>query len=150
LTNSTAPVTACTIVSGALPQGIGVQPNGAGCIVFGTPAVAATTAFSVSVSNNQGQTTPAQSLILSVFGITSPSSLPSAIKYFPYSYQFQANSASRTIQWSLVSGTIPSGLLLSAAGVLSGTPQSSGLFQFTLSVVDLGTGLTDSRAFSLA
>src|SRR5262249_30221016 len=42
-TNSTAPVTACTIVSGALPSGIGLQPSGSGCIVFGTPTVAVTT-----------------------------------------------------------------------------------------------------------
>ena len=36
------------------------------------------------------------------------------------------------ITWSLASGVLPSGLALSAAGVLSGTPTAEGSWQFDL------------------
>src|SRR5260370_4230950 len=65
-TNSFIQASACTIVSGALPSGIAIQPNGAGCLISGTPAIANTVNFAMTVTNNQGQTTPSQSLTFSV------------------------------------------------------------------------------------
>jgi len=146
-TNSFVPATACTIVSGSLPTGITSQPSGAGCLLSGTPGTAGTSNFAITVSNNQGQTTPAQSLFLQVFGITS-SSPPGGSLGSSYSFQFQA-SGSGQFQWSLLSGSLPPGLLLNSNGLLSGVPQASGLYTFTVRVADGGLGLTDTRSFSV-
>jgi hypothetical protein len=50
--------------------------------------------------------------------------------------------------FSVIAGTLPAGLALSGAGVLSGTPTAYGSSQFTVQVVD-SAGNTVSRAFTL-
>src|SRR5437763_185486 len=57
-TNSFVPATACNIVSGGLPTGMGLITNGSGCRISGTPSTAGTANFALTVSNNQGQITP--------------------------------------------------------------------------------------------
>jgi hypothetical protein len=50
--------------------------------------------------------------------------------------------------WSLASGSLPAGLALSGAGVLSGTPTATGFYSFTVQVADQ-VGQTATRAFTL-
>jgi hypothetical protein len=47
--------------------------------------------------------------------------------------------------WTVESGTIPPGLSLSSAGVITGIPTAAGTFDFTMKVVD-STGLTAEQA----
>jgi uncharacterized repeat protein (TIGR01451 family) len=47
--------------------------------------------------------------------------------------------------WTVGSGTLPPGLSLSSAGVITGTPTEAGTFKFTVRAVD-ATGLTARRA----
>lgn len=54
--------------------------------------------------------------------ITFSSAFPSAAVGQPYSLSLSASGGSSPYTWSLVSGTLPAGLSLSSAGVLSGTP----------------------------
>jgi uncharacterized repeat protein (TIGR01451 family) len=42
--------------------------------------------------------------------------------------------------WSLIGGALPPGMMLSATGVLSGTPTEMGSFSFTVSVADAAQG----------
>jgi hypothetical protein len=51
-------------------------------------------------------------------------------------------------QWSLLSGVLPDGLLLSDSGILSGTPTEYGEFAFSVEVSD-NLNSTDTREFSL-
>lgn len=44
----------------------------------------------------------------------------------PYSFQFTATGGSGNYSWSVTAGTLPAGLTLSAAGLLSGTPTAAG------------------------
>src|SRR5262245_6091467 len=48
-------------------------------------------------------------------------------------------------KWTVPSGTLPPGLLLSSAGAIIGTPIEAGTFHFTMKVVD-STGLTATHA----
>lgn len=50
------------------------------------------------------------------------------------------------LSWS--SGTLPTGLSLSTAGVLSGTPMTAGEFTFTITST-LEAGITDSQSYTL-
>lgn len=54
-------------------------------------------------------------------------------------FQMKATGAT-TYAWSLVSGTLPTGLILSTNGRITGTPTEEGLFEFRVRVVtDVGT-----------
>jgi len=53
-------------------------------------------------------------------------------------------------KWSLASGTLPTGMTLSTAGVLAGIPSQSGTFNFTVSASDSeATPQVASQTFSL-
>ena len=73
---------------------------------------------------------------------------PAGTTNTPYSYQFVANgSAPQT--YSVQSGVLPSGLSLSAAGVLSGTPLVSGTFGPIVVRATNGAGFLDSSPISI-
>lgn len=44
----------------------------------------------------------------------------------PYSFQFTATGGTGNYNWAVTAGTLPAGLTLSAAGLLSGTPTAAG------------------------
>lgn len=72
--------------------------------------------------------------------ITSPSNLPAATRGVAYSTTLAAVGGNPKYKWSVVSGVLPSGLHLQrASGTISGTPRSSGTFDFTVQVVDTKT-----------
>ena len=60
-----------------------------------------------------------------------------------YSYQFAANESATT--YTVTTGTLPTGLTLTSAGLLSGTPTAAGTFSFLVTVTNAGlwtTGLS--------
>lgn len=75
-------------------------------------------------------------------------SLPNASVGVAYSQSLTATGGEGTLVWSIVSGSLPSGLSLSSAGVISGTPTSSGTSNFTVQVEDEDED-TDTQALSI-
>lgn len=65
-----------------------------------------------------------------------------------YSVTFAAVGGIPPYTWSILTGTLPTGLSLSSGGLLSGTPTVAGLFSFTVLVTDSAGG-TDAVACSL-
>ena len=63
-------------------------------------------------------------------------SLPNATHGTAYSAQLSATSASDMQVWRVISGSLPAGLTLSFAGVISGTPSSAGTATFTVQMMD--------------
>jgi hypothetical protein len=74
--------------------------------------------------------------------------LPTATHGTAYSTQLLATSASDMQVWRISSGTLPSGLSLSFAGVISGTPSSAGTSSFTVKMMDAAQQY-DSKTLSL-
>ncbi len=65
-----------------------------------------------------------------------PGSLPSGTIGSPYSLTFSAEGGTEPYAFSISSGALPRGLLLSASGVLSGNVQEAGTFRFQIEAVD--------------
>lgn len=63
-------------------------------------------------------------------------SLPSGTVGVPYSQTLQVRGGTPPYSWTVVSGTLPNGLVLSPSGSIGGTPTSHGNFVFTVQVSD--------------
>ncbi|HVB85174.1 MAG TPA: putative Ig domain-containing protein [Candidatus Dormibacteraeota bacterium] len=59
-----------------------------------------------------------------------------------YSASLAATGGTGSYMWSVSAGTLPGGLTLSSAGVLSGTPTAAGTFGFTAKVTDAASHST--------
>jgi hypothetical protein len=82
------------------------------------------------------------------FITVNPSSLPHGQKGHSYSQTLTASGGSGPYTFTKTSGSLPPGLTLSPAGVISGTPTSNGTFTFTVQATD-SHGCTGSRTYSL-
>ncbi len=80
--------------------------------------------------------------------VTSPSQLPDAILDYAYSQQLSATLGTPPLTYSVGFGTLPPGLSLSSAGLISGSPTSAGTYSFDLRVVDT-IGRAREQSFSL-
>lgn len=71
--------------------------------------------------------------------ITTTSPLPVGVVNTPYSDTLMATGGNGSYSWSISSGTLPAGLTLSTAGVISGSPTGAGSSTFTIQVTDSET-----------
>jgi PKD repeat protein len=85
-----------------------------------------TTGFSVNIPEITIQTT----------------SLPGGAVSTQYSQTLVVSNGTSPYTWSLTSGSLPAGLVLSAAGVISGTPTGAGTASFTVQATDSSADAT--------
>jgi hypothetical protein len=128
-----------SLAAGAgLPEGLNLGEDG---FIRGIPQRAGSATFGAVVSDAQGTTVSAQiALVIApasgqVLRITT-TALPEATAGAPYEFALQAQGGTGTYTWSVASAVLPSGMTLSATGVLSGTPTSGGSARFTVQVTD--------------
>src|SRR5688572_13963446 len=67
--------------------------------------------------------------------ITTNSPLPDGVVATAYSQTLAATGGTGPRTWTVVSGSLPAGLTLSTAGVISGTPTTAGTSNFRIRVV---------------
>ena len=78
-----------------------------------------------------------------------PSTLPSGKVNITYPDQtLVAFGGTAPYSWSISSGSLPNGLSLGSGGIISGTPDTYGTFDFTITATD-GTGKSGSQVFSI-
>jgi hypothetical protein len=68
----------------------------------------------------------------------SPITLPNSTIGTNYNETLSASGGTSPYSFTLLSGMLPTGLSLSAAGVLNGTPSVAGIFNFTIKATDNG------------
>ena len=149
-----------SIISGKLPPGLSLSSSGT---IGGTPTAAGSFSFWVDLSD---QNPPSESWCVPAdaqreFTITveggapavplsiNQSALAPKATTLSVSYSFQLTAAGGGNQtWSVVEGSLPSGLQLSSSGLISGTPTATGDFTFKVRVTDGSRSAT--QTYSLA
>jgi uncharacterized protein len=136
-----------SVLSGNLPPGLNL--NAATGVMSGLATAPGTYQFTLKAQGAGGCSgTQAYSLVVSCPTVTvNPMTLPGGTAGTAYS---QSLSASPAVNYSFArtSGTLPPGLNLSAAGVLSGTPTTAGTYTFTVTATGFGA-CTGSRSYTL-
>jgi large repetitive protein len=146
----TPPYSSWTVQSGSLPSGLNL--NSTTGAIGGTPTAAGPCSFKVTVKDSAGNTSPAQSLsitIVSTLTITT-TSLPGGLIGTLYSQTLGATGGTQPYTWSQASGSLPPGFSsISSGGLISGTPQQPvGTYNFSVKVTDAG-GQTAVQALSI-
>jgi uncharacterized delta-60 repeat protein len=141
--------------SGALPAGITLSSNG---LLSGTPTAAGNFAFDIDVTDASTGTGPysnTQTFALTVNAPTitlSPATLLATNLNVAYSQTLTASGGTAPYTFAVTAGTLPTGLSLSSAGVISGSASVEGIFNFTITATDSSTGtgpFTASSALSI-
>jgi uncharacterized repeat protein (TIGR01451 family) len=139
VSGGTSPYT-WSLASGSLPAGITLNASG---VLTGTPTATGTFSFTAKVTDALGQTATEATTLTIGTGVTTNFSAPPAGQVgVPYSVTLTATGGTTPYTWAVNSGTLPAGLTLSSAGVLSGTPTTAGSSTFTVSVVDANNGVS--------
>jgi large repetitive protein len=151
-----------TVISGALPPGLSLSFSGT---ISGTPTAAGSYSFYVNLSDQNPPTAdwcrPASAqreFTIVVNGAAAPvvplsinqSALTPKLTTVGSSYSVQLSaSGGGTQTWSLIEGSLPSGLQLSSSGLISGTPTATGDFTFKVRVSDGARSATQTYSLSV-
>ena len=137
----TAPYT-YAVSAGTLPAGLTLNAsNGA---LSGTPTVAGSFVFSIRATDSSGGVGAPFSISQSyTFTVNAPSltltpaTLPQGKVAVAYTQTtLSASGGSAPYTYAVTSGSLPAGLTLSPAGVVSGTPTAAGSFNVTVTATD--------------
>jgi hypothetical protein len=133
--NGTSPYT-FSVVSGSLPPGLRLAPNGN---VSGVPTSSGLFMATIRVMDATGATSQTPVFIfVAGNGVSfSTYTLPSARPNQSFNTTLQATGGSAPYTFELAGGTLPQGLTLSSTGLLSGIPtQTTAPAPFTVRVTD--------------
>ncbi len=133
----TAPYT-WSVATGSLPAGLTLAASTG--VISGTPTTAGSSSFTVKVVDsaspaNSATATLTLDIPLIPIAITT-TSLPDGELTVAYSQTLSASGGTAPYTWAVTSGTLPPGLSLSSAGVISGKPTSRGTYSFVATVTD--------------
>ena len=164
-----SPVTLALASGSKLPDGLVFAQGASGqCTIKGVPTQAGTFSFSVVATDTAGHSAQAAysidvkqaKLSISTTGLSGAEVGASYSGWINYDVDNPASLSARpypsSVRWSVISGALPSGLVLSNVtpgegttqhGLLSGTPTKPGTYTFTLQASD-GTS-TSARQFTL-
>jgi hypothetical protein len=140
-----------TLNSGSLPSGLSLSSAG---VLSGTPGQPGSFPITVLVTDANGCTgvSPTYTLVIScqTITVTKPGVTTGTVDA-PFSQTFtQSGVGTHTpATFTLNSGSLPSGLTLSTAGVLSGTPGQQGSFPITVKVTDANGCFGVSTTYTL-
>ena len=138
---------AFSVVMGAPPPGMTLSPGG---VLSGTPTQTGTFNFKVMATDSlgcSGMKDYALTINCQTIVINPDSPLPNGQTGVGYSQTLTANGIGTTT-FSLDSGALPTGLTLSPAGVIAGTPTVANTFNFAVKAVDTN-GCMNTKAYAI-
>ena len=134
-TGGTAPYTFSKL-TGALPTGLSIST--AGAISGTTTAPPGTYSFTVQALDVNGApgTQPYSITIVCPTMTISPTTLTNGVVGTAYTASLNVSGGSAPYTWSVLSGTLPTGLSMSSSGLISGTPTQATTSSFTVQATD--------------
>ncbi|WP_267096395.1 putative Ig domain-containing protein [Xanthomonas sacchari] len=148
-TGGTAPYS-YSLATGALPAGLSLSAAG---VLSGTPTQAGSFVFTATVTDSTagvpGQASHSYTLSIAAPTLTpGQPTLPAGTAGAAYNQTLSTSGGTAPYSYSVVSGALPTGLSLTTAGVLSGTPSAAGSFAFSIKVSD-ANGFSATQAYTL-
>ncbi|HYI93632.1 MAG TPA: DUF4082 domain-containing protein [Bryobacteraceae bacterium] len=152
----TSPYTWSLVSGSSLPAGLTLNASTGG--ISGTPTPSGTSIFTVRVTDSATPpATTTKSLSITIAAAPTPVSitttaLPEGTVGVAYSTTLAASSGTAPLTWSIVTGSLPSGLTLNpGTGVIAGTPTTAAPSAFTVRVTDSATPVaTAEKTLSIA
>ena len=144
------------VSSGNLPAGLNLSQDGK---LSGTPMAGGLFSFTITATDSSTGSGPftgsqAYAFTLTAPAITlNPSTLPDGQVATAYNQTVAASGGIPAYTYAVSNGTLPHGMSLSTAGVLSGQPTQGGTFNFQITATDSSTGAgpyTGTGAYTLA
>jgi hypothetical protein len=143
------------VTAGALPTGLTLSPTG---LLSGTPTTAGTSSFTMRATDANGCFVSLSFTVVIAAALPPPAACP-VITLLPaspanptvgvaYNQQFTGSGGSGPYVFGITAGTLPAGLTFTPAGLMSGTPTTTGSSTFTLRVTD-ASGCFAERAFTV-
>jgi uncharacterized protein YjbI with pentapeptide repeats len=126
-----------SIVGGGLPPGLSLYDLKA--VIVGNPTTPGTFDFTIQVrdSGSPSQTvTKALSIRIADPLVITTTTLPDGLAGSAYNQTLTSSGGAAPLSWSIISGSLPSPLTLSATGIITGTPTEIGIFTFTVQLSD--------------
>jgi hypothetical protein len=135
-----------TAPSASLPPGLTLSSSG---VLSGTPSAAGSYTFTVTAKDTVNASASQSFTITINPGVTiATTTVPNwTINLAGYSQTISAMGGTGGLTFSST-GTLPSGINLSSAGILSGKPTATGSFTFTVKATDT-TGASASQSFTI-
>ena len=125
-----------SVPSGTLPPGITLSGSG---LLSGTPTAIGDYTFIVEATDGFNCTgTIFYTLRINPCIVISPDTLPVAEVGVAYNQTLTATGGNPPITFSVTAGSLPNGITLSSDGVLSGTPDTEGVYSFEVTANDSG------------
>src|SRR3984885_2057553 len=147
-----------SVTTGSLPAGLSL--NALTGVISGTPTgtFVGTVNFTVTAADSETPSAKTASANLSIAISVAPLSVSStssslAVGVVSSVYAgatLRAAGGITPYSWAVTTGSLPAGLTLSAAGVISGTPTASGTANFTVTVTDSETPTAKTAAANLS
>jgi uncharacterized repeat protein (TIGR01451 family) len=138
-TGGTSPFT-WSVSSGTLPGGVTLGASTG--LLSGTPTTAGSYSFTVKVTDSASLSATEATSITVTAGVSATfAAPPSGEINTAYTDTLTAAGGTAPYTWSVSSGSLPTGITLSSAGVLAGTPTTAGNYPFTVKVTDQNGGI---------
>jgi hypothetical protein len=143
MTATVAEAKTWSISSGTLPPGLALDASTG--LISGTPTAAGLFEFQVLAKMNTDQRSDTKSLGVTIrdpLAITGPTPLatsPAPTLWevgVPFSATLAGTGGTGSYTWSLLSGSLPTGVTLGSDGTISGTPRAAGVYRSTLRLSD--------------
>jgi large repetitive protein len=140
-----------SITAGALPAGLSlrndIQNNET---ISGVPTATGNFSFTVSVNSAGAVTAQAFTMRISPIVVMDQTYVPDGFVGVVYSgYTLTATGGAAPLTWTATSG-LPTGMALSSAGVLSGTPAAAGFYNIFFTVTDGVDTISRSISFNVS
>lgn len=134
-----------SVTSGALPAGLSLSSGG---VLSGTPTAAGSFSFTVTATDSASHTgSQAYTLTVAANIVVGPSSVGNGVVGVAYSQTLSASDGVSPYTYAVTAGALPTGLSLSSAGAITGTPTTAGTYSFTVTATDASSN-TGSQAYS--